>query len=124
MYITEWLRQRGRFGFDEWHSNSYFPIDIAPLLNVYDFAIGEDHKLRQMAGAVLDYLFFILAADTYQGIFCEVGAFNAAGVGYASSDPVIGRPTPIGARNTTRDPRYRVARRARVSTTSRVVTKR
>src|SRR5205814_4899725 len=21
-YITEWLRQRGRFGFDEWHSNS------------------------------------------------------------------------------------------------------
>jgi hypothetical protein len=69
MYITEWLRQRGRFGFDEWHSNSYFPIDIAPLLNVYDFAIGEDHKLRQMAGAVLDYLFFILAADTYQGVF-------------------------------------------------------
>jgi hypothetical protein len=69
IYITEWLRQRGRFGFDEWHSNSYFPIDIAPLLNVYDFAIFEDHKLRQMAGAVLDYLCFILAADTYGGVF-------------------------------------------------------
>ncbi len=69
MYITEWLRQRGRFGFDEWHSNSYFPIDIAPLLNVYDFAIHEDAKLRQMAGAVLDYLFFILAADTFRGVF-------------------------------------------------------
>jgi hypothetical protein len=69
MYITEWLRQRGRFGFDEWHSNSYFPIDIAPLLNVFDFAIFEDHKLRQMAGAVLDYLCFILAADTYGGVF-------------------------------------------------------
>jgi len=68
-YITEWLRQRGRFGFDEWHSNSYFPVNIAPLLNVYDFAIYEDAKLKQMAGAVLDYMFFILAADTYQGIF-------------------------------------------------------
>ncbi len=68
-YITEWLRQRGRFGFDEWHSNSYFPIDIAPLLNVYDFAIHEDYKLRQMAGAVLDYIFFDLAADAYQGVF-------------------------------------------------------
>ncbi|HEU5314818.1 MAG TPA: hypothetical protein VFX49_01825, partial [Chloroflexota bacterium] len=67
-YITEWLRQRGRFGFDEWHSNSYFPIDIAPLLNVYDFAINEDHKLRQMAGAVLDYVHFILAADTLRGV--------------------------------------------------------
>jgi hypothetical protein len=69
MYITEWLRQRGRFGFDEWHSNSYFPVNIAPLINIYDFAIYEDAKLRQMAGAVLDYVFFILAADTYQGIF-------------------------------------------------------
>ncbi|MGC9468924.1 MAG: hypothetical protein ACP5HS_10070 [Anaerolineae bacterium] len=68
-YITEWLRQRGRFGFDEWHSNSYFPIDIAPLLNVYDFAIYEDYKLRQMAGAALDYLFFDLAADSYKGVF-------------------------------------------------------
>jgi hypothetical protein len=69
MYITEWLRQRGRFGFDEFHSNSYFPIDIAPLLNVFDFAIYEDSKLRQMAGAVLDAIFFILAADTYRGVF-------------------------------------------------------
>ncbi|MFN2110356.1 MAG: hypothetical protein ACK2UI_11890, partial [Anaerolineae bacterium] len=65
MYITEWLRQRGRFGFDEWHSNSYFPVNIAPLINVYDFAIYEDYKLRQMAGAVLDAIFFILAADTF-----------------------------------------------------------
>lgn len=69
MYITEWLRQRGRFGFDEWHSNSYFPVNVAPLLNVYDFAIYEDAKLKQMAGAVLDYMFFILAADSYQGVF-------------------------------------------------------
>jgi hypothetical protein len=69
MYITEWLRQRGRFGFDEWHSNSYYPINIAPLINVYDFAIGEDDKLRQMAGAALDYMFLNLAADSYQGVF-------------------------------------------------------
>ena len=69
MFITEWLRQRGRFGFDEWHSNSYYPICIAPLLNVYDFAIYEDPKLRQMAGAVLDYMFFNLAADSFDGVF-------------------------------------------------------
>jgi hypothetical protein len=68
MYITEWLRQRGRFGFDEWHSNSYYPICIAPLINVYDFAIYEDHKLRQMARAVLDYMFFNLAADSLHGV--------------------------------------------------------
>jgi hypothetical protein len=69
MYITEWLRQRGRFGFDEWHSNSYYPISIAPIVNVYDFAIYEDDKLRQMAGAVLDYAFYNLAADSIRGVF-------------------------------------------------------
>ncbi|HEY63852.1 MAG TPA: hypothetical protein G4O02_04720 [Caldilineae bacterium] len=69
MYITEWLRQRGRFGFDEWHSNSYYPVCIAPLVNVYDFAIYEDDKLRQMAGAVLDYMCFNLAADSLHGVF-------------------------------------------------------
>jgi len=69
MYLTEWLRQRGRFGFDEWHSNSYYPISIAPIVNVYDFAIGEDYKLREMAGAVLDYAFYNLAADALDGVF-------------------------------------------------------
>jgi hypothetical protein len=68
-YIAEWLRQRGRFGFDEFHSNSYYPVNIAPLINVYDFAIYEDAKLKQMAGAVLDYAFFNLAADSLNGVF-------------------------------------------------------
>jgi hypothetical protein len=69
MYITEWLRQRGRFAFDEWHSNCYWVADVAPLINVYDFAIAEDYKLRQMAGALLDYMSFTLAADTFGGLF-------------------------------------------------------
>lgn len=68
-YITEWIRQRGRYGFDEWHSNAYYPICIAPLLNVYDFAIDEEYKLRQMAGALLDVMFFNLAADGFRGVF-------------------------------------------------------
>jgi hypothetical protein len=67
--ITEWIRQRGRFGFDEWHSNAYYPICLAPLLNVYDFAIDEDYKLRQMAGELLGVMLFNLAADSFRGIF-------------------------------------------------------
>lgn len=70
VYITEWLRQRGRFGFDEWHSNSYFPICLAPLFNLYDFSTHEGYyKLRQMTAAVLDQMLFYMAADSYQGIF-------------------------------------------------------
>lgn len=84
VYITEWLRQRGRFGFDEWHSNAYFPICIAPLLNVHDFAINEDYKLRQMAKAVLDYMFFILAADTFHGV---LGTTHGRSYGRYIKDP-------------------------------------
>jgi hypothetical protein len=70
VYITEWLRQRGRFGFDEWHSNSYFPICLAPLFNLYDFSTHEGYyKLRQMTAAILDQMLFYMAADAYQGIF-------------------------------------------------------
>jgi hypothetical protein len=70
VYITEWLRQRGRFGFDEWHSNSYFPICIAPLINLYDFSTHEGYyKLRQMTAAILDQMLLYMAADSYQGIF-------------------------------------------------------
>jgi hypothetical protein len=70
VYITEWLRQRGRFGFDEWHSNSYYPICVAPLLNLHDFATHEGYyKLRQMTAAVLDLMLFNQAADGFQGIF-------------------------------------------------------
>ena len=70
VYITEWLRQRGRFGYDEWHSNSYLPVCIAPIMNLYDFAINEgQYKLRQMVQGVLDQIFFYLAADTYHGFW-------------------------------------------------------
>ena len=65
-YISEWLRQRGRFGFNEWHSNSYYPICIAPLLNIFDFSTVEPGKLLtigSLAEAVLDMMFFNMAAD-------------------------------------------------------------
>jgi hypothetical protein len=70
VYITEWIRQRGKFGYDEWHSNSYLPVCIAPLMNVYDFAVIEgQYKLKQMLQGVLDQIFFYLAADTYRGFW-------------------------------------------------------
>jgi len=70
VYLTEWLRQRGRFGYDEWHSNSYLPVCIAPLMNLYDFAVNEgQYKFRQMVKGVLDQIYFFLAADIYQGVW-------------------------------------------------------
>lgn len=69
MYLTEWLRQRGKFGFDEWNSNCYYTVNIAALTNILDFTPEEDYKLRQMTKQILDYMFYILAEDTFHGIF-------------------------------------------------------
>ncbi|HMO59250.1 MAG TPA: hypothetical protein PKA05_19475 [Roseiflexaceae bacterium] len=90
-YITEWIRQRGRYGFDEWHSNAYYPICIAPLLNVYDFAIAEDYKLKEMAGELLDVMLFNLAADSYRGTFGTThGRSYALYCKYAELDDTAG----------------------------------
>lgn len=69
IYLSEWLRERIKFGFDEWHSNSYYPIVFAGLTNIYDFAPPEEYKLKIMSKRVLDYMFFILAQDTFHGVF-------------------------------------------------------
>ncbi|MCD6378654.1 MAG: hypothetical protein J7L99_07390 [Planctomycetes bacterium] len=69
MFIMEWLRQRGRFGFDEWHSNAYYPVTLSALLNLYDFANYNDCKLRLLTRNVLHYMLFNLAADTFEGVF-------------------------------------------------------
>lgn len=92
MYITEWLRQRGRFGFDEWHSNIYYALNIFSLINVYDFTIDEDYKLQQMAGALLDYMFFNLAADTFHGVF---GTTHGRSYGRNIKYPDLERTSPI-----------------------------
>ena len=91
-YITEWLRQRGRFGFDEWHSNSYFPVCIAPLANVYDFTIDEEFKLKAMTKTVLDYMAFILAADSYHGI---LGTTHGRSYGRLLIHPEMENTSPV-----------------------------
>ena len=68
-YLTEWLRRKGRFGLSEWHSNHYLPTNFPSLVNVFDFARKGEDDLREMARAVLDYLCFILATDTFEGVF-------------------------------------------------------
>lgn len=65
--ILRWLDQRMRFGFGEWYSPVYYPHDIAPLLNLVDFA--NDPEIRTRAAMVLDLLVFDLARLTIKGSF-------------------------------------------------------
>jgi len=65
--VERWLDWRLRFGFSEWHSNSYYEEDVLALANLRDFA--ADSEIRRKAESVLHLLFFYLAVNAYDGVF-------------------------------------------------------
>lgn len=65
--ILRWIDLRARTGFAEWDSVVYYPEDLAPLLNLVDFA--EDEEIRTRAAMMVDTLFFDIAVDSYCGHF-------------------------------------------------------
>jgi len=68
-YLMEWFAQRGRYGFNEWHSNVYYPVSLAPILTLHDWLPGSESLLKMQARQVATMMCFTLAADTFEGIF-------------------------------------------------------
>jgi hypothetical protein len=66
--ITRWLRRRFEFGFSEFHSNTYYEEDIAPLSLLTAFS--KEEELRQSAAILLDLLLLDLALHQFEGYFC------------------------------------------------------
>lgn len=65
--IVEWLEERSRFGFSEWHSNTYMKYSYSPLVTLIEFA--DDVELVALAACVLDECFFGLASHTLGGTY-------------------------------------------------------
>jgi len=63
-----WIKEKGSYGFQEWHSNCYYEEDVLALLSLYDFADGES-PLRDLSGNLLELICAIFATHSYQGIF-------------------------------------------------------
>jgi hypothetical protein len=62
-----WIKEKGSYGFMEWHSNCYYEEDMLGLINLYDF--GEENAyIRILAKNLLDLICFIIATHHYQGI--------------------------------------------------------
>lgn len=62
-----WIREKGTYGFTEWHSNTYFEEDMLALLTVTDFG-EETAYIRILARQLLDMIVAILATHTSRGI--------------------------------------------------------
>lgn len=63
--LSLWLDARFRFGFVEWHSNTYYEEDIAPLSLLIDCA--SDSTLVAKATSILDLLLLDMALHHYRG---------------------------------------------------------
>lgn len=65
--ILDWISERARFGFFEWHSHVYMKKNVAPLCTLVEFA--EDPELVLAAGMALDLCVLDMAgachANTY-----------------------------------------------------------
>lgn len=65
--IHRWLDYKLKYGFIEWHSNTYYEEDIAPLVMLVDFS--DDPLMIEKSKMVLDLLFLDMAMHSYQGYF-------------------------------------------------------
>jgi len=65
--IVDWILERARFGFSEWHSNVYLKYSYSPLLTLVEFA--DDPELVSLAASAFDLAMFDLATHTHLGAF-------------------------------------------------------
>ena len=64
--ILTWLELRWRYGFTEWYSSVYYTEDVAPLVNLIDFA--GDPEIEERSAIVLDLLLFDIASQGFHGV--------------------------------------------------------
>ena len=65
--ILQWIGERARFGFFEWHSNVYMLKNITPLITLIE--LGDDPELTVPAAMALDLCLVDLAAHTHAGCY-------------------------------------------------------
>lgn len=63
--IDEWMDEKARLGFVEWHSDVYYAKDVVALLTLAEFA--EDDSIVTKASSLLDLFLFDLALHTLRG---------------------------------------------------------
>jgi len=65
--LVAWIEERARFGFSEWHSNTYMKYNYAPLMTLVEFA--PDAEIVSLAAAALDVCLYDLASHTIDGAY-------------------------------------------------------
>jgi len=82
--LLQWIDLRARTGFSEWDSETYYPEDLAPLLNLADFA--DDSEIATKAAMLVDVILFDVAVDSFYGqLGTSSGRITAGSIKSANS---------------------------------------
>lgn len=65
--INQWYEHKWKYGFIEWHSNTYYEEDAAPLALLVDHS--PDKELADKARIILDLLMLDMAMYSFDGFF-------------------------------------------------------
>ncbi|MET1001139.1 MAG: hypothetical protein ABWZ15_04955 [Acidimicrobiia bacterium] len=129
--IRDWLDEKVRFGFSEWHSNVYYQKDVTPLLTLVEFAPDED--LANRAAMVLDLVLLDIALHLQRGTFgathgrsymkdkstaLDEDTFALAKILFDDTSEPYQSPTDAGATLLARAQKYRMPEVIRVIATS------
>ena len=83
--FLRWADLRARTGFAEWDSTTYYPEDLAPLLNLAQFA--DDEAVATRAKMLVDLILFDTIADSYYGFFATShGRVTSSGIKSQAGD--------------------------------------
>jgi hypothetical protein len=62
-----WIKEKGIYGFTEWHSNTYYEEDLLAMVNLFDFA-EENSPIRILARQLIDLILAFISSHSYQGV--------------------------------------------------------
>lgn len=65
--ILQWLRHKWEYGFIEWHSNTYYEEDIAPLSLLVDHA--PEGEIQRKSALIIDLILLDMAIFSFRGFF-------------------------------------------------------
>lgn len=64
--LYEWFDMFFKYGYAEWNSTTYLPIDLIGFFTLYEIAPDED--IKELAKKALDFTFKIISYNTFNGI--------------------------------------------------------
>ena len=64
--LNEWFSNFFLYGYGEWNSAVYIPIDLIGCFALYE--LTEDEEIKEKAGRVLDHSFEIMAFNSFKGV--------------------------------------------------------